>query len=71
MNIPAVREAMILIDHDLANKEDIDLAMKLGACWPMGPFEMADNFGLEKINEFLTKLESESGACYSVPKYLG
>ncbi len=71
LNIPAVREAMILIDTDIANKDDIDMAMKLGASWPMGPFEMADNFGLDKIRDFLTKLESESGSCYSVPKYLG
>jgi len=71
LNIPAVREAMILVDTDIANKEDIDMAMKLGASWPKGPFELADEFGLDMIREFLTKLEAEAGSCYSLPKYLG
>jgi enoyl-CoA hydratase/3-hydroxyacyl-CoA dehydrogenase len=71
LNIPGVREAMILVDQDIASKEDIDMAMKLGASWPKGPFEMADEFGLDMIREFLTKLEAEAGSCYSLPKYLG
>ncbi len=70
LNMPAIREAMILVDDDIANKEDIDMAMKLGASWPMGPFEMADRYGLDKVREFIEKLESELGDCYSVPKYL-
>ncbi len=70
LNMPAIREAMILIDDEIANKEDIDMAMKLGASWPKGPFEMADQYGLERCKEFIGKLESELGECYSVPKYL-
>jgi enoyl-CoA hydratase/3-hydroxyacyl-CoA dehydrogenase len=70
LNMPAIREAMILVDTDIANKEDIDMAMKLGASWPMGPFEMADQYGLDRCREFIGKLESELGECYSVPKYL-
>ena len=60
----------MLVDDDIANKEDIDMAMKLGASWPMGPFEMADQYGIDKVREFIEKLESELGDCYSVPKYL-
>lgn len=70
LNIPAIREAMILVDDDIANKGDIDMAMKLGASWPMGPFEMADQYGIDKVREFIEKLESELGECYSVPKML-
>jgi enoyl-CoA hydratase/3-hydroxyacyl-CoA dehydrogenase len=70
LNMPAIREAMILVDDDIANKEDIDMAMKLGASWPMGPFEMADKYGMDKVKEFITKLEAELGECYSVPKML-
>ena len=71
LNMPAVREAMILIDEDIASKEDIDMAMKLGASWPMGPFEMLDTFGVDKVRDFIKKLNEELGECYSVPKYLG
>ncbi|MFW9804604.1 MAG: 3-hydroxyacyl-CoA dehydrogenase [Candidatus Thorarchaeota archaeon] len=70
LNMPAIREAMILVDDEIANKEDIDMAMKLGASWPMGPFEMADQYGLDRCRESIGKLESELGECYSVPKYL-
>ncbi|MFX1264435.1 MAG: 3-hydroxyacyl-CoA dehydrogenase NAD-binding domain-containing protein, partial [Promethearchaeota archaeon] len=65
LNMPAIREAMILVDDDIANKEDIDMAMKLGASWPMGPFEMADQYGTDKVREFIEKLEAELGDCYS------
>ena len=70
LNMPAIREAMILIDDGIANKEDIDMGMKLGASWPMGPFEMADTYGLDKVRDFIKKLHSELGDCYSVPKML-
>lgn len=30
-----------------ASKEDIDIAMKLGAGYPMGPFELLDYVGLD------------------------
>lgn len=30
-----------------ASKEDIDVAMKLGAGYPMGPFELMDYVGLD------------------------
>ena len=61
---------MILIDDDIANEEDIDMAMKLGASWPLGPFEMLKQFGIDKVRDFIKKLNEELGDCYSVPKYL-
>ncbi|MFW9799355.1 MAG: 3-hydroxyacyl-CoA dehydrogenase NAD-binding domain-containing protein [Candidatus Thorarchaeota archaeon] len=68
--IAGVREAMILVDDGIANKEDIDMAMKLGAAWPAGPFETAENYGMDKIREHISNLEKEFGECYSVPKML-
>lgn len=32
-----------------ASKEDIDIAMKLGAGYPMGPFELSDYVGLDTV----------------------
>ena len=71
INIPAIREAMLLVDDGIASVEDINMAMKLGASWPMGPFEMLDHIGVDKVRDFIKKLHEDFGDCYSVPKYLG
>ncbi len=71
ISLPVIREAMILVDTGIANKEDIDKAMRLGANFPVGPFEMAERYGLARIKDELSKLEKENGKCYSVPKMLG
>ena len=71
ITIPVLREAMLLIDNGIANKEDIDLAMKLGASFPEGPFETVDRIGIDKVREEMENLNKELGDCYSVPKYLG
>ncbi len=70
IGIMAIREAMILVDTDIASKEDIDPAMVLGASFPKGPFGMADDIGMDKVREELAKLNKELGDCYSVPKML-
>ena len=64
ITMPVLREAMILVDQNIANEADIDIAMKLGASFPAGPFETAKSIG------FIKKLNEELGDCYSVPKYL-
>jgi enoyl-CoA hydratase/3-hydroxyacyl-CoA dehydrogenase len=71
VSIPVIREAMILVDQGIATKADIDQAMKLGASFPAGPFEMADKIGLPKVKAEIQKLQKELGPCYSVPKMLG
>ncbi|MFW9944483.1 MAG: 3-hydroxyacyl-CoA dehydrogenase NAD-binding domain-containing protein [Candidatus Sifarchaeia archaeon] len=70
INIAGIREAMILVDDGIASKEDIDMAMKLGAAWPAGPFETAEQYGMDKVRELISKLEKDLGECYSVPKML-
>jgi 3-hydroxyacyl-CoA dehydrogenase len=46
-------EAMRMADRKDASIEDIDTAMKLGAGFPMGPFELADFVGLDTL-KFIT-----------------
>jgi len=36
-----------------ATKEDIDVGMKLGAGYPMGPFQLADYVGLDTLKFIL------------------
>lgn len=45
--IPYMSEAVRLLERGDATAEDIDIAMRLGAGYPMGPFELTDYVGLD------------------------
>lgn len=45
----AMREAVELVDQGIASPEDIDVGMRLGYGWNAGPFEIADNAGLDTV----------------------
>jgi len=45
--VPYLMEAVRLVERGDASAKDVDLAMKLGAGHPMGPFELADYVGLD------------------------
>uniref|UniRef100_A0A3B3SQH7 Hydroxyacyl-coenzyme A dehydrogenase, mitochondrial n=1 Tax=Paramormyrops kingsleyae TaxID=1676925 RepID=A0A3B3SQH7_9TELE len=45
--VPYMMEAIRLHERGHGSKEDIDMAMKLGAGYPMGPFELLDYVGLD------------------------
>uniref|UniRef100_A0A0B6Z3I2 3-hydroxyacyl-CoA dehydrogenase n=1 Tax=Arion vulgaris TaxID=1028688 RepID=A0A0B6Z3I2_9EUPU len=45
--VPLMMEAIRLVERGVASPQDIDTAMKLGAGYPMGPFELADYVGLD------------------------
>ena len=45
--VPYMMEAIRMAERGDATPEDIDTAMKLGAGYPMGPFELADYVGLD------------------------
>ncbi|XP_055592178.1 hydroxyacyl-coenzyme A dehydrogenase, mitochondrial-like [Uranotaenia lowii] len=46
-------EAVRLLERGDASARDIDTAMKLGAGYPMGPFELSDYVGLDTTNNIL------------------
>ena len=43
----AFREATDLVDQGIVSAEDVDVGMRLGYGWNAGPFEIADNAGLD------------------------
>ncbi|XP_068177629.1 hydroxyacyl-coenzyme A dehydrogenase, mitochondrial isoform X2 [Antennarius striatus] len=47
--VPYMMEAIRLHERGHGSKEDIDIAMKLGAGYPMGPFELGDYVGLDTL----------------------
>ena len=59
-----VNEAAIMYSSKLATKEDIDNMMKVCVNWPMGPFEFADNMGVDRVVEILDSMSQQLG-----PKY--
>ena len=59
---PFVKEAEKLIDEAVATVEDIDIAMKLGANLPKGPFEMKKS----GLGEEKAVLSEKEGAVYTI-----
>ena len=45
--VPYSMEAIRMVERGDASKQDVDTAMKLGAGYPMGPFELSDYTGLD------------------------
>jgi 3-hydroxyacyl-CoA dehydrogenase len=50
--VPYMMESVRLLERGDATARDIDTAMKLGAGYPMGPFELADYVGLD-VTKFI------------------
>ena len=55
-----INTACRMLDEGVAKVEDIDRAMKLGANYPMGPFELADLIGLDLCLEIIRNLHDSS-----------
>lgn len=51
--VPYMAEAIRLLERGDASARDIDIAMKLGAGYPMGPFELSDYVGLDTTNNII------------------
>lgn len=59
--IPLVNEAIGILAEGVATKEEIDLAMKLGANHPMGPLALGDLIGLDVCLAIMEVLHLEFG----------
>lgn len=63
--VPYLCEAVRLLEHGVASKEDIDKGMKLGCGMPMGPIELLDFVGVDTTLAIADVLYGEFGD----PKY--
>jgi len=61
--VPYMFEAVRMLERREATAEDIDAAMKLGAGYPMGPFELLDFVGLDTCQHIMSgwRAKVESG----------
>ncbi|HOK79700.1 MAG TPA: 3-hydroxyacyl-CoA dehydrogenase NAD-binding domain-containing protein [bacterium] len=63
--IPMINEAICLLYGNVADRDSIDTAMKLGAGHPMGPLALADLIGLDICLHIMENLEKS----LNDPKY--
>ena len=56
---PMLNEAITALHEDLASAKDIDLGMKLGCNFPMGPLELADFIGLDTLLAILEVMQKD------------
>ncbi len=61
---PAVNEAAWLLENNIATREDIDKAVRLGLGWPKGVFEFADQYGIDAVVRALEQLRQDIGPEY-------
>ncbi|ODM92520.1 hypothetical protein Ocin01_14157 [Orchesella cincta] len=53
LNLPYFINAVKMYERGDAEMRDIDMAMKLGAGYPFGPFELADHIGLDTLYDII------------------
>lgn len=59
--VALINEACEVLMEGVGTREDIDRTMKIGFGLSLGPFEMADKIGLEKVLRWMDNLYSEFG----------
>ncbi len=59
--IKAINEACLVLEEGVSSVNDIDEAMKKGAGWPMGPFELADFIGIDVCLNILRNFQEYLG----------
>ncbi|MBO9572730.1 MAG: hypothetical protein J7497_11075 [Chitinophagaceae bacterium] len=65
-----INEAWHTYGDEISTKEEIDIAMKLGTNYPMGPFEWGEKIGLKNIIHLLTELQRKNGRYSIAPALL-
>lgn len=59
--IPMINEAIGVYAEGVAQAQDIDTAMKLGANHPLGPLALGDMIGLDVVLAIMQVLQEETG----------
>ena len=65
--IPMLLEACRLLEREAAPKEDIDLLVKKGLGFPIGPFELGDFIGLDVALDVTSRVHEATGDPYYEP----
>ena len=68
--MPMLIEAARLLEEGVASEEDIDLLVKKGIGFPIGPFELGDLIGLDVALDVISYVHDELGDSYYTPPRL-
>jgi 3-hydroxybutyryl-CoA dehydrogenase len=68
--MPMLIEAARLLEEGVASKEEIDLLVKKGIGFPVGPFELGDLIGLDVGLDVISYMHDELGDPYYAPPRL-
>ncbi len=68
--MPMLIEAARLLEEGVASKEEIDLLVKKGIGFPIGPFELGDFIGLDVGLDVISYVHDELGDPYYAPPRL-
>ena len=68
--MPMLIEAARLLEEGVASKEEIDLLVKKGIGFPIGPFELGDLIGLDVGLDVISYMHDELGDPYYAPPRL-
>ena len=61
-----INEAYFTLHSGASTRNEIDIAMKLGTGYPLGPFEWAEKIGIHKVAALLTALGGAEGEVYGL-----
>jgi 3-hydroxybutyryl-CoA dehydrogenase len=56
-----INEAAFALQEEIASPQDIDVALKVGANFPIGPIEWADKLGMQQVYAVLSALHRDLG----------
>jgi 3-hydroxybutyryl-CoA dehydrogenase len=62
--VALVNEAAFALEEEIATAADIDLAMRLGYRWPLGPLEIGRTLGFAAVYERLEAMRETYGEAY-------
>jgi 3-hydroxybutyryl-CoA dehydrogenase len=58
--VTIINEAALVLGEGVANRSDIDIAMRLGTNYPKGPLEWAGTIGIDRCHRLLLELNAEA-----------
>ena len=66
-----INEAYFTLHSGVSTRNEIDIAMKLGTGYPLGPFEWAEKIGIRRVAALLTALRGAEGEVYGLAPGIG